>query len=177
MAPGRGRGVIREQHGGSRATQPPGTSIEIVEGNQIGVDSRLTDRRRSEYDVVIQATGRRAQIKGKLGGKHIRRKPALHKDAPVQLVGAPGGGNLLRVDPGNDGRIAALPPLDRLMEDLRLLVNHVGMLQQRIAAEYDVALRPVLRSTDVGTIRGFLGRKTRCKKQESDTHNCNSAIM
>lgn len=62
------------------------------------------------------------------------------------------------------------------MQNPGFLVKQVRMLQQRIAAEYDVALRPILWNSYVGMIRGLLSRRNRYKKQEPNTQSCSSAV-
>jgi len=62
------------------------------------------------------------------------------------------------------------------MQDPGFLVKQVGMLPERITAEYDVALRPILWNSNVGTIRGLLSRRNRYKKKEPNTQSCNSVM-
>src|SRR5258708_40037840 len=147
-----------------------------MEGARVGVGDGGC-RVQSEYYVVIGTVGRSGRIEVK-----FRRKPKLGKAAsqkrnvPIAVetrLSRDGGHGIGSVE---DTRIRSLPTLHRLMQNTRFPVHEVRMQGERIAAEHDLALGPVLRNSDVAWTRGSLSGHTRHDSGKHHTPHCNCKI-
>jgi hypothetical protein len=85
-------------------------------------------------------------------------------------------GSRQELDTVEDIRIRSLPTLYGLMQDARFPINQIRAPGERIAAEHDMVLRPVLRNSGVPRRSTFLRADTRHKYEKRHTHsNSNSS--
>src|SRR5258708_5935927 len=147
-----------------------------IEGDQVGLGAGGC-RVQSEYYVVIGTVWRSGGIEVK-----FRRKPKLRKagsqkrNVPIAVetrLSRNGGHGIGSVE---DTRIRSLPTLHRLMQNTRLPVHEVRMQGERIAAEHDLALGPVLRNSDVAGSGGSPSGNTRPDSEKHHTPHCNCKI-
>ena len=73
-----------------------------------------------------------------------------------------------------DIRIRSLPTLYGLMQNARFPINQIRAPGERIAAEHDVVLGPVLRNSGVPRRTTFLSKDTRHKYEKRHTPHSSS---